>query len=636
MLVFFDILLLDDDVCLRKPHRERRLILQDLIQAIPGRSAISEQQVMKFDGIDSYERLDFAFSKAIVQRWEGLVLKACDEPYFPIRPPDACKYFGRWIKLKKDYIPGLGDTVDLSVIGAYYNPRGTYAISPQKPLKWTHFLVGCLLNKEDVMASNDRPRFLVLSALSHHCMHRNFMHTLNQLGEFQAQHPDEFAQFSIEYRHSNIQKASVVFKKPFPVEMMGAGFEKPSGARYYTLRFPRLLKIHMDRTFEDSASFQELQILADQARSVPEEDQLVEQAYWHKRLKVGSGHAQYVKRSETPSRGSSSETSGSPSSKDSNATASDKSGGDDLPSSNHPTGSNEAATFVNVHKRKRGSKVYVNESAASEPLRGCVSTDRIVLTEIKNFSQNHKQARREPWDGTSTKPIILDEELMETPTNVEKSTQSSGHCEIEAHLPPTESTILPTTYMEKTCRLMSPLATIPTSKLATRSENRAFLQSLISDRSKRLLHRSNPLAASLGMAFGICLVDLAEVCLGQEIHMMAKAALQLIKEEPLCFPSKGTIFFFNHNFFEHCNSPEDLNFCLRDSWSRLATQCYYGCLQWDGLDLLTKQPPAEMSRHFGKSSSLFSVSFDDIQVLALGEYTSLNPLVHVNRKDLDP
>jgi hypothetical protein len=41
---------------------------------------------------------------------EGLVLKASESTYLDRRYP--------WVKLKKDYIPNLGDCIDLVVLGA--------------------------------------------------------------------------------------------------------------------------------------------------------------------------------------------------------------------------------------------------------------------------------------------------------------------------------------------------------------------------------------------------------------------------------------------------------------------------------------------------------------------------------------
>jgi DNA ligase 4 len=52
---------------------------------------------------------------------------------------------------------------------------------------------------------------------------------------------------------------------------MGAGFDKPANTRYFTLRFPRLLKIYRDRSFNDTISFEELQEMAKRCNEVLED-----------------------------------------------------------------------------------------------------------------------------------------------------------------------------------------------------------------------------------------------------------------------------------------------------------------------------------------------------------------------------
>ena len=65
---------------------------------------------------------------------------------------------------------------------------------------------------------------------------------------------------------------------------MGAGFDKPANARYFVLRFPRVLKIHNDRSFKETVSFEELQEMAGQCREEPE-DRETEEMYWLQRLR---------------------------------------------------------------------------------------------------------------------------------------------------------------------------------------------------------------------------------------------------------------------------------------------------------------------------------------------------------------
>jgi DNA ligase-4 len=54
---------------------------------------------------------------------------------------------------------------------------------------------------------------------------------------------------------------------------MGASFDKPANAKYLALRFPRVLKIHNDRSFKETVSFEKLQKMASRCRAEPEKSE---------------------------------------------------------------------------------------------------------------------------------------------------------------------------------------------------------------------------------------------------------------------------------------------------------------------------------------------------------------------------
>lgn len=294
MIMFFDILLLDDDVCLGKPHRLRRLLLKDTVTLIPGRADISEQEIIDFSRPDGPRLLQTAFSKCISERWEGYILKGCDEPYFAILSSDTEKGFCRWIKLKKDYIPGLGDTADFSLIGARYDPKDAQHLSDTGHLSWTRFFIGCLENKDAVIQTGALPRFRVVDVIGRHSLSASDMRMLNQWGKFVACLVESNHSFEAYNLHNSLPEMEVAFKTPFVVELLGSGFDKPGNTQYYTLRFPRVLKIHWDRTFQDAISFSELQSLADKARLVPEQGLLEEASLWYKKIAETQGKNEYI------------------------------------------------------------------------------------------------------------------------------------------------------------------------------------------------------------------------------------------------------------------------------------------------------------------------------------------------------
>ncbi|PGH07057.1 hypothetical protein AJ80_08070 [Polytolypa hystricis UAMH7299] len=292
-MVFFDILLIDDNVCLSKTYRERRNLLTDLIIPIEGRTAFAEQEYVNFALPNSHNVLRDSFAMATAQRWEGLILKGSEDPYFSILQQDPDGYAGRWIKLKKDYIPGLGDTADFAIIGARYDPQDASNLKEEiRPLLYTTFFVGCI---EESRPSGIRPVFRVVDALNRNNMSVQHMKTLNSLGQFQSREYDaETSPFEIRTDQLQLPRLEVIFKSPFVVEMYGAGFERPPSVTYYTLRFPRVLKIHVDQGLEDATSFGALQELAKEALLVPEDGLSQEATHWAQRLDAANGKPEYL------------------------------------------------------------------------------------------------------------------------------------------------------------------------------------------------------------------------------------------------------------------------------------------------------------------------------------------------------
>src|SRR6266498_6030270 len=95
MVIFYDILLLDDTVYIRENYNKRRRPLQYLIYCISGRADIKTREIIDFASFDAPELLSEAFTRAITRRWKEFVLKRYDNPYFLF---NRIKSF---IKLKK-------------------------------------------------------------------------------------------------------------------------------------------------------------------------------------------------------------------------------------------------------------------------------------------------------------------------------------------------------------------------------------------------------------------------------------------------------------------------------------------------------------------------------------------------------
>ncbi|KAH9882542.1 hypothetical protein J1614_000778 [Plenodomus biglobosus] len=280
MIVFFDVLKVDDEDVLRHCLQERRMILRDLVRVTPGRSMRSEWTLLDFKAGDGITDLKQAFARTIADRQEGLILKPLHAPYFPLLSDQGYAKSAFFIKLKKDYLSDMGgerDLGDFAVIGGSYDAQ----VAPKsnlKPLHWTHFHLGCCMNPCDVQRSGAKPRFKVVASLSlDKCIPKSDVKFLNAQGyvrQSALREDRSTKEFEIEQSKGFDRRMTAAFKEPFVVEILGSGFEKLQNETFEMLRHPRVKKIHQDRTWKDAVTLEELGQMAEEKWEVPDAGQL--------------------------------------------------------------------------------------------------------------------------------------------------------------------------------------------------------------------------------------------------------------------------------------------------------------------------------------------------------------------------
>ena len=284
MIVYYDVMLVDDDPVVHRAHRERRKLLETLVSPIKGRAEIVWQKHVRFDRPTGPEKLKKALALAFVQRWEGLVLKPSDESYFNLGKPAKHSFPSRWVKLKKDCIKGLGDTADFAVVGTGYDVNEAEKYQGMN-IRWTHFYIGCLRNKAAVLHAGEKPHFFVFEQIKDG-IRREDMKKLTENGCLRAmstEFPETWDVFDIELARG-LPAMSVVFKEPFVFDIAGSGFDKSPNREIFTLRFPRVMKVHLDRNWNETVDLEELQQMATEARTVPTGDLFMEVAGWIEKL----------------------------------------------------------------------------------------------------------------------------------------------------------------------------------------------------------------------------------------------------------------------------------------------------------------------------------------------------------------
>jgi len=255
IIMYYDLLHLNNESWLNAPLKDRRLCLESVVNQMKGVGMVGTRNVINFGLRDAQKALCDLFVHSINQRWEGLVLKSVQDSYF------SWERRPRVIKLKPDYVTGLSPSVDLCIVGGFREQLAVDQLAVGD-LSWTSFYLACFDNKDEVEELQALPKFRVVDVLTTNCITKADLIHLNREGQYRRINGAEtHRHFTISFERKLDKQGAQFFRKPFVVEVKGAGFDKPSDAAYFTLRFPRV-KLHLDRTYVNTSSFDELQATA--------------------------------------------------------------------------------------------------------------------------------------------------------------------------------------------------------------------------------------------------------------------------------------------------------------------------------------------------------------------------------------
>lgn len=107
----FDLLYLNGESLLRKPLETRRKILYESFTEEEGKFMFAKHM----EG-QSVEEIQTFLDESVEGNCEGLMVKTVDKD----SSYEPSKRSRNWLKVKKDYLEGVGDSLDLVVIGAYH------------------------------------------------------------------------------------------------------------------------------------------------------------------------------------------------------------------------------------------------------------------------------------------------------------------------------------------------------------------------------------------------------------------------------------------------------------------------------------------------------------------------------------
>ncbi|KAF8622465.1 hypothetical protein AX15_006986 [Amanita polypyramis BW_CC] len=111
-LFAFDLLYLNGEPLLQKTLKERRELLREHFNTVP-----FEFQFAKASDGETVDEIQSFLEESVKDGCEGLMVKMLesDASYY-----EPSRRSVNWLKLKKDYLAGIGDSLDLVVVGGYY------------------------------------------------------------------------------------------------------------------------------------------------------------------------------------------------------------------------------------------------------------------------------------------------------------------------------------------------------------------------------------------------------------------------------------------------------------------------------------------------------------------------------------
>lgn len=236
----FDLLFLNGKSLVQTSLSNRRDLMHSTFQQVEGEFAFATHT----DGQEA-ETIQVFLDESIKASCEGLMVKMLDGDASFYEPSKRSR---NWLKVKKDYLAGAGDSLDLVVIGAYHGKGKRTSV-------YGAFLLACYNPATQVFESICN----IGTGFSEAVLEKVHAH----LSPFEIEKPKPYYQHAT----SNVQQPDVWFEPRVvwevkaadlslsPKYMAAKGLADDEGkGRGISLRFPRFIRERDDKKPEDATT----------------------------------------------------------------------------------------------------------------------------------------------------------------------------------------------------------------------------------------------------------------------------------------------------------------------------------------------------------------------------------------------